>query len=122
MGVGKRLSRLCRLMCGRSLTFRLSLFGTLRGYAPKVGEAQKPIGLSSRWGKAATAHQTAQPQTNPNALARFDAIKRADLSLLRSFRVHLAAGFYKYFVPTGLVPLAIAIAMCTLAVINSRAH
>ena len=44
------------------------------------------------------------------------------MSLLRSLRIHSASTFYKYFVPTGLVPLAIALVICSLAVINSRAH
>jgi len=48
--------------------------------------------------------------------------RMSDMSLLRSLRIHSASTFYKYFVPTGLVPLAIALVICTLAVINSRAH
>lgn len=45
-----------------------------------------------------------------------------NMSLLRSFGIYLASAFYKHFVPTGLVPLAIAFVICTLAVINSGAH
>ncbi len=48
--------------------------------------------------------------------------RAANISLLRSFGVNLPSAFYKYFVPSGLVPLAIAIVICALAVINSRAH
>jgi c(7)-type cytochrome triheme protein len=56
-------------------------------------------------------------------LRRSEIISRATkMSLLRSFRINCASGFYKYFVPTGLVPLAIAIVISALAVINSRAH
>lgn len=44
------------------------------------------------------------------------------MSLLRSFGIYLASSFYKHFVPTGLVPIVIAIVICTLVVINSRAH
>ena len=54
--------RLCRLMCGRSLTFRLGMFKPQRGCAPAAGEAPEQIGSRARWGKASTAHQTAKPQ------------------------------------------------------------
>jgi c(7)-type cytochrome triheme protein len=46
---------------------------------------------------------------------------RAGIAHLRSARV-FSIRFYKYPVPTGLIPLAIAIIICTIGVINSRAH
>ena len=55
MGLRDRFSRLSRLMCGRSLTFRLITFKTDRGSALKQTRSR------SRWGKAATAHQAAKP-------------------------------------------------------------
>jgi c(7)-type cytochrome triheme protein len=57
-----RFQRLCRLMCGRSLTFRPGIFRTYRGYSPKRGEAPIQRRSRARWGKAATAHQTAKPR------------------------------------------------------------
>ena len=59
----KRLSRLCRRMCGRSLTFR-TVNEFTRGCAPKRGIAPEPIKMHARWGKAATAHQAAKPTRN----------------------------------------------------------
>src|SRR5206468_2871844 len=120
MGVGKKLSRLCRLMCGRSLTFRLGVFRTARGPAPRVGEAQRPMEFGSRWGKAATAHQTAKPRTNLNAMARFGPVQQTDSSLLRSFRVNFASGFYKYFVPTGLTIVALILIASNATLTHSR--
>jgi c(7)-type cytochrome triheme protein len=45
-----------------------------------------------------------------------------DMPLLRSFRISFNAGFYKYFVPTGLVPLTIAAIIFTIAIVNWRVH
>ena len=53
--------RLCRLMCGRSPTFRQG-FNTDRGCAPKWGAAPRKNSARGRWGVAATAHQAAQPR------------------------------------------------------------
>lgn len=74
-GVLPRFVRLCRLMCGRSLTFRQVLFENFWGCAPKKGAAPVKVGLRARWGKArgpqrgspagvagTTAHQTAKPR------------------------------------------------------------
>jgi c(7)-type cytochrome triheme protein len=61
ISLSKRFQRLCRLMCGRSLTFRLGMFKTYRGCAPKRGGAPEQIRSRARWGKAATAHQAAKP-------------------------------------------------------------
>ena len=61
MGLSRRFPRLCRLMCGRSLTFSLRMFLTNRGCAPDRGGAPQQTGLRARWGKAATAHQAAKP-------------------------------------------------------------
>jgi cytochrome c553 len=44
------------------------------------------------------------------------------IPLLRSLGMHVSAGFYKYFVPTGLVPLAIAALIFTIAIVNSHVH
>jgi c(7)-type cytochrome triheme protein len=44
------------------------------------------------------------------------------MSLLRNWRNGLDTDFYKYFVPTGLVPGAIVVMICAIGVINSRAH
>ena len=54
-GLFSRLKRLCRLMCGRSPTFRRGVLNFFRGFAPTQ------IGGSGRWGGAATAHQAAKP-------------------------------------------------------------
>jgi c(7)-type cytochrome triheme protein len=62
VGLSKRFPRLCRLMCGRSLTFRLSMFRTHRGCAPTRSEAPEQTGSRARWGKASTAHQAAKPR------------------------------------------------------------
>jgi c(7)-type cytochrome triheme protein len=61
IGLTKRLQRLCRLMCGRSLTFRLRIFLIYRGCAPPRGGAPEQTGSRARWGKADTAQQTAKP-------------------------------------------------------------
>lgn len=49
----KKSLRLCRLRCGRSMTFR---FGTIGGVAPRARDT------GERWGEATTAHQTAEPE------------------------------------------------------------
>ena len=67
-GLFKRFSRLCRLMCGRSRTFRIGMFTTYRGCAPKRGGAPEQIMARSRWGKAATAHQAAKPRNELGSL------------------------------------------------------
>jgi len=41
---------------------------------------------------------------------------------LRSWRNILGTDFYKYFVPTGLVPGVIIVMICAIGVINSRAY
>jgi hypothetical protein len=53
--------RLCRLMCGRSLTFGNAL--SLHGATPQISGGAAPFSKSAgcRWGIAATAHQTAEP-------------------------------------------------------------
>jgi c(7)-type cytochrome triheme protein len=61
-GLLSRFVRLCRLMCGRSPTFRQILFQTLRGSAPTKGVAPEQSRSRERWGRAATAHQTAKPR------------------------------------------------------------
>ena len=43
-----------------------------------------------------------------------------NMPLLRSLRISFNAGFYKYFVPTGLVPLTIAVIIFTIAIVNWR--
>lgn len=45
-----------------------------------------------------------------------------DMPLLRSFRIYSNEVFYKYFVPTGLLPVAIVAIICLIFVINSRAY
>jgi len=45
-----------------------------------------------------------------------------NISLQRSFRLCTSNRFYKHFVPTGLLPLAIALLICIIGVINSRAR
>jgi len=44
------------------------------------------------------------------------------LVLLRRLRINVGAGFCKYVVPTGLVPLTIAVIIFTVAFINMRVH
>ena len=56
--------RLRRLMCGRSPTFRPGLSKPYRGCAPTRGIAPNQKKPRVRWGKAANAHQAAQPQRN----------------------------------------------------------
>lgn len=48
--------------------------------------------------------------------------RQTNMSPLRSLRICVRSGFIKYFVPTGLVPLAIIGVIGALFVINSRAH
>ena len=51
----------------------------------------------------------------------FSRFRRAvDMLLLRSFKVDLSSRFYKSLVPTGLVPLTIAVLIFTIALVNSR--
>src|SRR4030095_535693 len=45
-----------------------------------------------------------------------------NMPLLRSLQIHVGAGFYKYAVPTGLVPLTIFVIIFTIALVNSRVH
>lgn len=45
---------------------------------------------------------------------------RINMSLLRSLRLSRDSRLYKYFVPTGLVPLTIALIIFTIAIVNSR--
>jgi c(7)-type cytochrome triheme protein len=45
-----------------------------------------------------------------------------NMPLLRSLQMHVGAGFYKYVVPTGLVPLTIFVIIVTIAHVNSRVH
>src|SRR5712692_1151342 len=59
-----RFKRLCRLMCGRSLTFRLGISKTYRGSALTRGAAPEQNRSRLRWGKAATAHQAAKPHSD----------------------------------------------------------
>ncbi|MDQ2920824.1 MAG: hypothetical protein M3R52_04300 [Acidobacteriota bacterium] len=61
----EELKRLCRLMCGRSLTFRRPPFKSNWGYAPPWGAAPEKMGAEKRWGIATTAHQTAEPRNQP---------------------------------------------------------
>ena len=44
------------------------------------------------------------------------------ISLLRSLPKNVRSAFYKYFVPTGLVPLIIAAIILTIAIVNLRVH
>jgi len=48
--------------------------------------------------------------------------RRINTSLLRSLQINLSSGFYKYFVPTGLFPLVIAVIIVIIAIVNSRVH
>ena len=48
--------------------------------------------------------------------------RRTKMSLLRSLPLPPGSLFYKYFVPTGLVPLTIAVIIFTIAIVNSRVH
>lgn len=43
-------------------------------------------------------------------------------SLLRRLQIGVSSGFSKYFVPTGLVPVTIAVIIFTIAIVNSRVH
>src|SRR6476646_7119648 len=45
-----------------------------------------------------------------------------NMAILRSLRMHVSSGFYKYVVPTGLVPLTIAVIIFTVVIINMRVH
>ena len=55
------VSRLCRLMCGRSPTFRRRRFQNPWGYAPRVGAA--PLNLiACAEGRRPSAHQAAEPR------------------------------------------------------------
>jgi c(7)-type cytochrome triheme protein len=45
-----------------------------------------------------------------------------DMPLLRSSGGFFLSWFYKHFIPTGLFPVLIALIICTIGVINSRAH
>ena len=45
-----------------------------------------------------------------------------NMSLLRSFGINVSSGFDKYFVPTGLVPLIIAVIILAIAIFNMRVH
>ena len=78
----KRVLRLCRLMCGRSLTFR-PIHKTVRGWAPERSAAPKQLTARARWGKATTAHQTAKPQSDFGSLA----IGAPELAMARNIRV-----------------------------------
>jgi c(7)-type cytochrome triheme protein len=62
-GLLQRFVRLCRPMCGRSITFR-RVVKIFWGYAPNSGAAAKPMGMPGRWGRATTAHQSAEPRQN----------------------------------------------------------
>jgi c(7)-type cytochrome triheme protein len=66
----KKSSRLRRLMCGRSLTFRRGIRKFNRGCAPAWGVAPKANDTGGRWGKATTAHQTAEPPTSKAVSSR----------------------------------------------------
>jgi c(7)-type cytochrome triheme protein len=59
------IQRLCRLMCGSSLTFRQSILKILRGYALTRGEASKRLNLRLWWGRGTTAYQTAKSHRIP---------------------------------------------------------
>ncbi len=48
--------------------------------------------------------------------------RRDNIALLRSAGRLRGSRFYKHLVPTGLIPIVIALIICTLGVINSRAH
>lgn len=48
--------------------------------------------------------------------------RRINVPLLRSLQKTTCSGFYKYFVPTGLVPLTIFVIIFTIAIVNSRVH
>ncbi len=58
IGLATRFQRLCRLMCGRSVTFRLP-FKTSWGCAPTRGGAPEKPGWRTGRDCAATTHQTA---------------------------------------------------------------
>ena len=81
-----RLSRLCRLRCGRSPTFR-HLTSINRGYAPDRGVAPKGFEWRPRWGRATTAHQAAEPQveavrTNRSTPSWFTVSRALTISLM----------------------------------------
>ncbi|HJZ79234.1 MAG TPA: cytochrome c3 family protein [Pyrinomonadaceae bacterium] len=53
----------------------------------------------------------------------FPAVRKGtNIPLLRSLSIRVRSACYKYFLPSGLVPLGIITVICTLAVINSHAH
>ena len=54
------LNAACRLMCGRSMTFRKAL--VFEGYAQLAGAAPTILARFFQWGEAATAHQVAKPR------------------------------------------------------------
>lgn len=45
-----------------------------------------------------------------------------NMALVRRLRVHVGAGFYKYVVPTGLVPFTVVVIIFAIALVNSRVH
>lgn len=47
---------------------------------------------------------------------------RLNISLVSSLAVSAGSAFYKHFVPPGLFPLALAVIVCAVGVINSRAY
>src|SRR4051812_26590523 len=47
---------------------------------------------------------------------------RMRIPLRRRVRMYVTAACYKYFVPTGLVPLTIAVIIFTIAMVNWRVH
>jgi c(7)-type cytochrome triheme protein len=70
MRLSRKLWRLCRLLCGRSLTFRLRTLLTNRGCAPTRGGARERTRSGARWDNAATAYQAAKPHRDFGDLLR----------------------------------------------------
>jgi c(7)-type cytochrome triheme protein len=82
-------------MCGRSLTFRES-DGSNRGSAPAWGVAPENGGAEERWGIAATAHQTAEPQGGPR---RKSSLRRLSCTLIIVFTTAIFADVIDTFAP-----------------------
>lgn len=64
-----------------------------------------------------------QKTGEPRRTERFRRVKRrVNVSLRRNLGLSLGASLYKYFVPTGLLPLVIVLIIVTIALVNSRVH
>jgi c(7)-type cytochrome triheme protein len=68
IGLSTSVQRLCRLMCGRSLTVRLGMFKKYLGCAPKSGGGPERLRSRARWDKA-WGPQTGSPAAVAGATA-----------------------------------------------------